>query len=77
VLIATHHKVVNYQELADWAPCIIDSRNAMRSSSIVSGKASANDDVTSTVWRRNCLNPRLIGPSASRIKSRINRSGWG
>ena len=29
VLIATHHKAVNYQELADWADCIIDSRNAM------------------------------------------------
>jgi UDP-N-acetyl-D-glucosamine dehydrogenase len=29
VLIATHHKAVNYQELADWAPCIVDTRNAM------------------------------------------------
>ena len=29
VLIATNHKAVNYQELADWCPCIIDSRNAM------------------------------------------------
>ena len=29
VLVATHHKAVNYQELADWADCIIDSRNAM------------------------------------------------
>jgi UDP-N-acetyl-D-glucosamine dehydrogenase len=29
VLIATNHKAVNYQELADWANCIIDSRNAM------------------------------------------------
>lgn len=29
VLIATNHKSVNYQELADWAPCIVDSRNAM------------------------------------------------
>jgi len=29
VLIATNHKAVNYQELADWASCIIDSRNAM------------------------------------------------
>ncbi len=29
VLIATAHKVVNYQELADWAQCIVDTRNAM------------------------------------------------
>lgn len=29
VLISTNHKVVNYQQLADWAECIIDSRNAM------------------------------------------------
>jgi UDP-N-acetyl-D-glucosamine dehydrogenase len=29
VLIATDHKKVSYQDLADWAPCIIDSRNAM------------------------------------------------
>jgi UDP-N-acetyl-D-glucosamine dehydrogenase len=29
VLIATRHKVVNYQELADWAQCIVDTRNAM------------------------------------------------
>ena len=29
VLIATHHKSVNYQELAEWAPCILDTRNAM------------------------------------------------
>jgi UDP-N-acetyl-D-glucosamine dehydrogenase len=29
VLLATNHASVNYQELADWAPCIIDSRNAM------------------------------------------------
>jgi UDP-N-acetyl-D-glucosamine dehydrogenase len=29
VLIATNHACINYQELADWAPCIIDSRNAM------------------------------------------------
>ncbi|MDB6077314.1 MAG: UDP-N-acetyl-D-glucosamine dehydrogenase, partial [Akkermansiaceae bacterium] len=24
-----NHASVNYQELADWAPCIVDSRNAM------------------------------------------------
>ena len=29
VLIATNHKCVNYQELADWARCIVDTRNAM------------------------------------------------
>lgn len=29
VLIATRHSSVNYRELADWAGCIVDSRNAM------------------------------------------------
>jgi UDP-N-acetyl-D-glucosamine dehydrogenase len=29
VLLATNHASVNYQELADWAPCIVDTRNAM------------------------------------------------
>ena len=29
VLIATNHKSVNYQELAEWAPLIVDTRNAM------------------------------------------------
>ena len=29
VVISTNHKAVNYQELAEWAECIIDSRNAM------------------------------------------------
>ncbi len=29
VLIATHHAAVNYQELAAWCPCIVDSRNVM------------------------------------------------
>lgn len=29
VLIATNHAAVNYQELATWAPCIVDTRNAM------------------------------------------------
>jgi UDP-N-acetyl-D-glucosamine dehydrogenase len=29
VLIATNHACVNYQELADWAPLIVDTRNAM------------------------------------------------
>jgi UDP-N-acetyl-D-glucosamine dehydrogenase len=29
VLIATNHSSVNYRELADWADCIVDTRNAM------------------------------------------------
>lgn len=29
VLLATNHASVNYQELADWASCIVDTRNAM------------------------------------------------
>jgi UDP-N-acetyl-D-glucosamine dehydrogenase len=29
VLISTQHAAVNYQELADWAECIVDTRNAM------------------------------------------------
>ena len=29
VVIATNHQVVNYHELAEWAPCIVDTRNAM------------------------------------------------
>ena len=29
VIIATNHQAVNYQELADWAQCIVDTRNAM------------------------------------------------
>ncbi|HVV01367.1 MAG TPA: nucleotide sugar dehydrogenase [Verrucomicrobiae bacterium] len=29
VLIATNHASVNYQQLADWAPVIVDTRNAM------------------------------------------------
>jgi len=29
ILISTHHKAVNYQELAKWADCIVDTRNAM------------------------------------------------
>jgi UDP-N-acetyl-D-glucosamine dehydrogenase len=29
VVIATNHQVVNYQELADWSSCIVDTRNAM------------------------------------------------
>ena len=29
VVVATAHACVNYQELADWAACIVDTRNAM------------------------------------------------
>ena len=29
VLIATNHACVDYKELADWAHCIVDTRNAM------------------------------------------------
>jgi len=29
VIIATNHQVINYQELADWSACIVDTRNAM------------------------------------------------
>jgi UDP-N-acetyl-D-glucosamine dehydrogenase len=29
VLISTNHACVNYRELADWAACIVDTRNAM------------------------------------------------
>jgi UDP-N-acetyl-D-glucosamine dehydrogenase len=29
VLIATNHACIDYQELADWASCIVDTRNAM------------------------------------------------
>ena len=38
VLIATNHSSVNYQELADWACCIVDTRNAMASIPSASGK---------------------------------------
>lgn len=31
VIIATNHQAVNYQELADWSACIVDTRNAMAS----------------------------------------------
>jgi len=29
VVIATSHQAINYQQLADWAPCIVDTRNAL------------------------------------------------
>jgi UDP-N-acetyl-D-glucosamine dehydrogenase len=38
VLIATNHSCVNYQELADWARCIVDTRNAMAGTQVRPGK---------------------------------------
>jgi len=38
VLIATNHGCVNYQQLADWAQCIVDTRNAMAGTRLGSGK---------------------------------------
>jgi len=38
VVIATNHKAVNYQELADWAPCIVDTRNAMADLKVKAGQ---------------------------------------
>jgi UDP-N-acetyl-D-glucosamine dehydrogenase len=38
VLIATNHSCVNYQDLADWAQCIVDTRNAMAGLPVTAGK---------------------------------------
>jgi UDP-N-acetyl-D-glucosamine dehydrogenase len=38
VIITTAHACVNYQELADWAHCIIDTRNAMATVRVSPGK---------------------------------------
>jgi len=38
VLIATNHKCVNYQELADWAQRVVDTRNAMAAVQVAPGK---------------------------------------
>jgi UDP-N-acetyl-D-mannosaminuronate dehydrogenase len=38
VLIATNHSCVNYQELGEWAQCIVDTRNAMAPVKGASGK---------------------------------------
>ncbi len=38
VLVATNHSCVNYQDLADWAHCIVDTRNAMAGTHVRSGK---------------------------------------
>jgi len=37
-LISTAHHAVNYQELADWAQCIVDTRNAMVACNVPAGK---------------------------------------
>ena len=38
VLIATNHSGVNYAELAQWARCIVDTRNAMAGIEVAKGK---------------------------------------
>ena len=38
VLIATNHRCINYHELADWAGCIVDTRNAMATVGSANGK---------------------------------------
>jgi UDP-N-acetyl-D-glucosamine dehydrogenase len=38
VLIATKHSSVNYRELAEWAGCIVDSRNAMAGITVKPGQ---------------------------------------
>ena len=38
VLIATNHASVNYQQLADWARCVVDTRNAMAAVRVAPGK---------------------------------------
>ena len=38
VLIATNHSCLNYQELADWAQSVVDTRNAMAPIKGVLGK---------------------------------------
>ncbi|MES2692293.1 MAG: nucleotide sugar dehydrogenase [Verrucomicrobiota bacterium] len=38
VVVATNHACVNYAELAEWAPCIVDTRNAMAAIPTVPGQ---------------------------------------
>jgi UDP-N-acetyl-D-glucosamine dehydrogenase len=38
VLVATNHSCVDYHDLADWARCIVDIRNAMASIPVAPGK---------------------------------------
>ena len=37
VLISTAHKAVNYQQLADWSKCVVDTRNAMTACQVDAG----------------------------------------
>ena len=54
VLIATNHRAVNYQELAEWAYCVVDTRNAMASIPPCKGK-----DLESVIGR-GCLGEKRI-----------------
>jgi UDP-N-acetyl-D-glucosamine dehydrogenase len=38
VVIATRHDAVDYRELAEWARCIVDTRNAMADVDVPPGK---------------------------------------
>ena len=38
VLISTAHNAVNYQQLADWSPLIVDTRNALAKCNVAPGK---------------------------------------
>jgi len=38
VLIATNHACIDYQQLADWACCIVDTRNAMTAVRVSAGR---------------------------------------
>jgi UDP-N-acetyl-D-glucosamine dehydrogenase len=38
VLVATAHACVNYHQLAEWAQCVVDTRNAMASVPVAPGK---------------------------------------
>ena len=38
VVVATAHASVNYQELADWARCVVDTRNVMATVNVASSK---------------------------------------
>jgi UDP-N-acetyl-D-glucosamine dehydrogenase len=37
-VVVTAHSLVNYQELVDWVPCIVDSRNALANYSTHKGQ---------------------------------------
>jgi UDP-N-acetyl-D-glucosamine dehydrogenase len=38
VLISTAHDAVNYQQLADWSPLIVDTRNTLAKCHVAPGK---------------------------------------